>query len=198
MFSPTTFWADVAPNGPVWDALFYGWILYAIQAVLAAPLSLASNGAILSQWAERSSNDPNSPFARLAEQFAQNQSGPIAILLITLGIVILFPVSLIIGSAILHVFALLFGAGKNGYWATMRVVAYALSPTLFSFVPCVSALASIYVMVLIIFGLASVHETTQGKAAAAALTPVGLSICCCCAGLALAAGGVASALGNVH
>lgn len=192
MLRPTAFWAGVRPDGSPVDALLYAWIVYAISAVLSIPLSLATtNTAMWERWAQQAGAQ-QSPLTPYLEQLAHRSTAAV-LLPVAIGVV-LFPLLVVIGAAILHLFALLFGTAKNGYWATFRVVCYALSPSVFDFYGCLFPFVFIYVLALTVFGLGAVQETTQGKAAATVLTPFGLSVCCCCLipVFALGAGGFAA------
>lgn len=195
MFSPVTFWQGVRPAGPAVDALVYAWILYAIAQVLSIPLALLQTSGAMVSWAEQAGQQN----PELRELFSSmGHQGPLLAVGVILGAIVLFPVFLVIGTAILHLLALLFGAGKNGYWATFRVVAYAFSPYVFAFFSCLAPLAAIYVLVLTGMGLVRVQETTQGKAVAVVLTPFGLGCFCCCLSVVLTGVGLASLAPTVH
>lgn len=83
-----------------------------------------------------------------------------------------------IGAAITHVALMVFKGANQQYEATYRVVAYVTGATApFQMIPVVGVLVgAIWAIVVEIIGLAKVHDTTTGKAAAAVLVP-GL-ICC--------------------
>ena len=56
----------------------------------------------------------------------------------------------------------------------------------------------VYALVLLVIGLSEAHGISRGKSATAVLVPFVL-ICCCCAGLAaVAAFGLAGALGRMR
>ncbi len=92
---------------------------------------------------------------------------------------------------------MLFGAAKNGYGATVRALCYAQGPNLFGIIPCFGFLAWIYSLVLAIFGISSLQETSTGKAAGIVLLPIVVLICCCGVLLALFFAGIAAALGGM-
>lgn len=195
MFAPTRFWSKVRPAGPTVDALLYAWILFVVAKVLSIPFAFFQpDTASLEQALQQTAL--NDQLKGLLEQVAHvsvvASLGTIAVT------ALLFPVFLVIAAAILHLFALLFGAAKNGYWATFRVLAYASSPFVFSFYGCLSVLAFLYSVVLTILGLTRVQETSAGKASGAVLTPFVASCFCCCAGVALMAMGVAAAVGGAQ
>jgi hypothetical protein len=116
---------------------------------------------------------------------------------ILIGYIIVYPVMLIVGAAITHLFAMMFGAAKNGFNATARVFAYATAPYLLGWIPCCGGIvAPIYAMVLTIWGLGRAQETTMVRAALAVLAfPV--LLCCCALGIGVIAG-MAGASAGAH
>jgi hypothetical protein len=196
MFSPSTFWPRVRPSGPPVDALLYAWILYGFAKLLSVPFALLQPSAATLEQVLQQPGLQDPQVRALVEQFAH--VGGLASLGVIAASALLFPLFLVIAAAILHLFALLFGAGKNGYWATFRVLAYASSPYVFSFYGCLSFVAFIYAVVLTILGVTRVQETTAGKATATVLTPFAASCFCCCAGIALMGMGLAAAVGRPH
>lgn len=101
-----------------------------------------------------------------------------------------------IGAAIVHLFALMFGAGEKGFEVTFRVMAYASGSTaILNVVPIFGSMAaSIWSIVATIIGLTEAQETTGGRAAAAVLVPIVL--CCCCVIGGAVAFGVAAGLAD--
>lgn len=83
-------------------------------------------------------------------------------------------IGLLIGSGIYHLLVLLFvRPGHAGFEATFRVVCYVAAVQLISWIPIIGwIVAPIYGIVLSIFGIREVHNTTTGKAAAIVLIPV--------------------------
>ncbi len=86
---------------------------------------------------------------------------------------------------------------KNGYFATLRVLAYAAATTILGLIPCVGVLVGLYGLVLVTLGLASVQETSLGRAAAAVLAPLVL-LCCCGIGVAILGAGFVAAMLQSH
>jgi len=177
LFAPESFWRGVRPDGPPVDALLYAWIVFAVGKLLSLPFALVSPGGNWAQEILRQSGEQNPQMTRYLE--AVGQSGPWSAVGGLALSALLFPVGLVIIAAILHLFALLFSAAKNGYWATFRALAYACSPYAFA-ISCLGLVSWIYSVVLTILGLARLQETTHGKAAAATLTPFVLTCCSCC------------------
>src|SRR5277367_2436296 len=119
LFTPQAFWASVKPDGSWTDALIYAWILFTVGVLVSAPLGPLGLGRIgMQSFLNQLEDLP--PGAREAVQtYFAGASG------LQLGCsVFLYPLLLIVSAAILHVFCMLFGASKNGYYATLRVMAY--------------------------------------------------------------------------
>jgi len=189
IFTPQAFWASVKPDGSWTDALLYAWLLFAVGLLVSAPFSGLSK-ANLQQVLDQMGQLP--PEARAAiRNWASGASG------LQLGFsLFLYPLGLIIFAAIQHLFCLLLGAGKNGFYATFRVVAYAAAPNIVGLIPCLGILAGLYGGFLLIIGLAAVQETTVGRATGAVVLP-GLLLCCCVGvGAALFGAAIYAALGH--
>jgi hypothetical protein len=189
LLTPQAFWASVKPNGSWTDALIYGWILSVLGTLIATPFrALDYNRTWLKPALAQLEGLP--PQARAVVRNALASSGGYSFP----WTLILYPLFLLIGVAILHLFCMLFGASKNGYFATLRVVAYAAATSLFVGIPYLGFLAFLYGVVLIILGISSVQETTIGRAAAAVLVPWVLLCCCAAAVFALGASVLVGAL----
>jgi hypothetical protein len=184
MLNPDAFFRRVRPDGPVSDALFFGWISSAIGLGLSLPFQL------LGARGRAVELPPDFEQYRPVLEAFTSTSGMGGSIIAGL---LFYPVAIFIGAAFIHLFCLLLGASKNGYWATFRVLAYAGGPAIFSWVPCVGALAGLYSLVLAVFGIMHVQETSGGRATAAALGPM-ILLCCCC-GLAVA--GIAASLAGL-
>lgn len=99
---------------------------------------------------------------------------------------VLAPVFVLIGlfvwSAIVHLFLMLVGGTRSstaGFEGTVRAISYATTAQVANVVPIAGGLlAMVWGLVLDVIGLAKLHDTTNGKAAAAVLIP--LAICCGC------------------
>ncbi len=97
--------------------------------------------------------------------------------------IILMPIMVVIGlfimGGIYHLLLMIVNGAKNGFEATINVVAYTTAVMVFSVVPfCGGLIAWIYRIILNIMGLAEVHETSTGKASFAVLLPY--LFCCLC------------------
>lgn len=103
--------------------------------------------------------------------------------LINVGVMVTAPLFILIGvfvgAAIYHLFLLLYGGAASGFGATVRVLCYASTVQVLQVLPfCGGLIGAVWGLVLQVIGLAVVHRTTRGKAAAAVLTP--LLLCCLC------------------
>ncbi len=199
IFSPDKFWSSVRPDGRWEDALFYGWLLGTITLLVSLLVKIPLQSMIASQM--RASLDRLSSLQGLppeAKYYVEMLIGLSTGLKVwwTVVQIILWPIGLFIGAALIHVFCILFGCATNGYWATFRAVAYAQAPLVFSVlapVPCFGAVLSlcalVYWIVLQVLGIMRLQDTSAGKATAAVLA-IPVLCCCCCCGLAFLAGGV--------
>ena len=109
--------------------------------------------------------------------FSSGNQGVTGAFLSLIGNIILTPIGvaigLFIGAGIYHLLVLLLVKPSNaGFEATFRVVAYASVIQLVSWIPIVGIVAGIYGIVLSVFGIREVHNTTTGRAAAVVLIPV--------------------------
>jgi hypothetical protein len=171
LFSPQAFWASVKPDGSWTDALIYAWIFFTVGVLLSAPLGPLGLGG----FGMQSLLDQMEDFAPGAREAVHAYLTRASALQLGCSI-FLYPFFAIVGAAILHLFCMLFGASKNGYYATLRVVGYAGATQVFSPIPCIGFLAFLYGLVLVVLGLASVQQTSLIRATAAVLAP--FLLCC--------------------
>lgn len=188
---PEAFWRSVRPDGGLGDGLLFAWICYAVNIVLQIPLNAAMSGFNRPQMEQLRELTER---MELPPEMRQQLESVLSLLLgsggtvgILIGVVILFPLGFIIWTAFIHLFALMFGAAKNGFNATARVIGYAYAPYLFGWVPCLGGLvAPIFSLILTAWGLARVQDSTTGRGAAVVITP--FALCCCCVSLLFAIG----------
>jgi hypothetical protein len=198
MFSPEPFWSTVRPDGPWQDSMYYAWLIIGVGALIQLPLrSLQSTQIklLLERLRDSVTNlppDAQDVINRILENLGASSLASGVLAFITT--LIFYPLGLFIASAILHLFCMLFGSAKNGYWATFRVSAYATSPLVFYGIPCIGFLAWVYSLVLMILGIARVQDSTVGRAVGAVLTPLVLICFCCCGVFGLAAATIAHTL----
>jgi hypothetical protein len=184
IFMPEPFWASVKPDGPAGDAFAYALIIWVAAAVIQFPIQAFQSQRsqrIFEQMAGGQFGNMPAEFQRWFDILARYQMHPFRTAVFYMGAyLVLAPIGLLIGSAIVHLFCMLLGCAKNGYWATFRAFAYASAPAVAVGIPCVGAVAGIYMIVLEIWGLAKIQETTIGKAAGAVLLPIVVVWCCGC------------------
>jgi hypothetical protein len=190
MFRPQEFWPRVRPDANWFDALSFAWILFVVTQVLSLPFG-ALGQKFAGQGMEKFQEalERMGPWAQQLVGYLMESSVSSALMKVIFS-AISYPIFFFVGAAVLHLFCLMLGASKNGFWATARASGYAAAPTLFNFIPCIGVLASIYMIVQLIFGIQSLQETSFGKAAAIVLLP-GILLCCCCGGVAAVAAGMA-------
>jgi len=172
VLSPQAFFPTVRPDVPWTEALYFAWIIHGITVLVGLPFiglglfrpSLPSNfgGGDTAQM----------------ETMMRAMSGGMGIAW-ALGTMLLYPVVVLAIAGIVHLCAMIFGAAKNGYGATVRALCYAQGPALFGIIPCVGFLAWIYSVILDILGISSLQETSTGKAAGIVLLPILVVFCCC-------------------
>ena len=104
-------------------------------------------------------------------------SSTMMIAAMALGMLILFPLILLLSwgfifvvAGIVHIFVLIFG-GKKGYSETFKVMCYSMAPGLFSFIPLVNIAVSIYMVVLEIMGIRERQNLSTGKSVLVILLP---------------------------
>jgi hypothetical protein len=114
-----------------------------------------------------------SAFTRLTSGFAGLIISPI-----------LSMISLVIVAFVIHLFLMMIEAGERGFEATFRVACYATTSMLAVAIPVFGGLAAlVWWVVLMVFGIATVHRTSYEKATLGVVLPF---VLCCgsCCGLA--------------
>jgi hypothetical protein len=188
VLSPGAFFPTVRPDVPWSEALYYAWIIHGITVAVGLPF--VGLGLFRPSLPSNFGGDPQMETAMRA------LSGGVGVGSLV-GSLLLYPLVLLAGAGIVHLVAMLFGAAKNGYGATVRAFCYAAGPNLFGIIPCFGFLAGIYGLVLAIFGISSLQETSTGKAAGIVLLPIALLICCCGLLFSLFFAAIAAALGGM-
>lgn len=112
---------------------------------------------------------------------------------ITAPVWILFSLGIV--TLILHFFLLLYGGASRGLGGTFRTLAYSEVTQLFQLIPLIGGLVGlVWWLVIVIPGLATVHQTSTGKAAAAVLSPIVLFCVCILLIIAVAGLGIFAAV----
>lgn len=150
LFSPVRFFSSMPTAG--------GWlhpILYAVIVGTAGNLA----GYLLSSFFEI-------PFV------SQGKLSRGMVFFMAVIMPVLVWLGTIFGSAILHGSILLFGAKKEPFEATLRIVSYATSPDVFNAIPAIGWLiAALWKVVLIIIGVREVHMVSTARATLVTLFP---------------------------
>jgi hypothetical protein len=113
--------------------------------------------------------------------FSSGNQGVTSAFLSLIGNIILTPIGVaigvFIGAGIYHLLVLLLVRPSNaGFEATFRVVAYTSVIQLVSWIPLVGIIAGLYGVVLSVFGIREVHNTTTGRALAVVLIPIAVVV----------------------
>ena len=170
VLSPQLFFPTVRPDVPWSEALFYAWLIHAFTVAVGLPF--VGLGMFRPSLPSNFGSDPQMETAMRA------LSGGFGVGSLLVSLVV-YPLVVLAVAAILHLVAMLFGAARNGYGATVRALCYSAGPNLLSIVPCFGFLAGLYGLVLAIFGISSLQETSMGKAAGIVLLPFVILVCCC-------------------
>jgi len=108
------------------------------------------------------------PFGILRNAFVP----PIAAMIAFISVIIGSILFLLIGSAILHLFALLLGAKKKYSDTVPAMVAFMMPNLLLGWIPLVNIWTSIYTFLIIVYVLARKQELTMAKATIAIAVPI--------------------------
>lgn len=156
LFRPVGFFRSIPRQGNLLNPVVFAVICAAIAALLSGLI-----GILLA-------------IAGVGEQGVGGAIGSFFLVLILTPI--LTPIGLFIGTAISHLFVLIFVRPVNaGFWATFRVVSYVSATSLIGWFPIIGGLvAGIWGIVLSIFGIREIHNTTTGRAALVVLIPVAI------------------------
>jgi len=164
-FRPTEFFESVGNSQDLTPALLFGVLVGWISVVVGAAWSLVFQAPLV-------------PIMR-QEEIAGLLAGGVANL-VCAGLFgwLLVLLGILISGVIVHLFLMLFGGANQGLTMTLRVISYAYAPQIFAVVPFVGwCIASIWMLVLKIIGLAAAHRTDTWRAALAILAPVILCVC---------------------
>jgi hypothetical protein len=181
MFDPDAFWRRLDPSARPSEALFYGWTLAGVAAVVAAPFQALQLGAQGMQMRRLFTDESDVP--RQVREILEVIFQPSGVLALSLGFailsVVLYPLFVVIVAGVIHLLCMLFDCARYGFGATLRTVAYASAPSVLHGIPCLGIAAFVYAIVLLIWGVTRVQETSGGRAAGAVLT-LPVLLCCGC------------------
>ncbi|UCF20160.1 MAG: YIP1 family protein [Gemmatimonadota bacterium] len=161
VFRPVPFFRQLPPRAGLGPALGYAALLSAVALLFSLYWGLVE-GALSGGQAEE-------PLILLI--------GGLVMALFSLAVML--PVSLgllFLAAGVLHVSLMIVGAGRRGFEATFRALAYSAGPAAFAILPFFGSLLSlVWGTVLIYIAVREVQRTTSGRAALGFLLPfVGL------------------------
>jgi ribosomal protein L32/ribosomal protein L37E len=160
LLSPTVFFKRMPVNKGLSNPLFYGVIISFFATSVGLIAQYAFSGFIGS-------------FSQVEGMQGVSFFQTAFFLIYVLLLPIIIAVGLFILSAIFHICLLIVGAGKQGFEATFRVVAYASSTQAFALVPFLGGfIILIYNLALWTIGFRESQRTTTGRAFIAVLLPV--------------------------
>lgn len=184
--APTAFFATMRLTGGLGTPLVFA-LLCAIPACIMGEFYSV---VIITQLATLF-DDPQLQKA-MAEATAQ-RAGFMHIVNVLVNIVAVVP-GLFICAGIMHLFLMMFGAAKNGFEATFRVVAYYFGAIyMLLLIPVCGLLANmVYGILLPIIGYKEAHETDTWRVVCAFFLPTLLILCCVSVAIMLVIGGAAA------
>lgn len=98
----------------------------------------------------------------------------VAILILAFPLLLLFSWGMLyVNAGIIHLFVLLF-RGKEGYAETFKVVAYSISPSVFSMIPFVNWFTWIYTVILQVIGIKVRQKLGWAKSIATIIIPLAI------------------------
>jgi hypothetical protein len=164
LFAPTAFFRKMPVSSGLTPPLFYGVILGFVGGLIAILLQFGLFGSMGSFPEMEGMEGMGGGFQLFQTTF---------IIIYAIFLPILIAIGLFIMTAIFHLCLLIVGAGKRGFEATFRVVAYSSSTQVFAILPVVGGIIiTIYNLVLWTIGFRESHRTTTGRALIAVLLPM--------------------------
>jgi len=198
VFEPTAFFTGAGPSRGIADPLLFAWLTAVLGSLPELALRLlVRGGGMQEQFVQTLLSSPtlDEPARTFITSLVEHGTSAAGMVGTTAGWWVTFPVVFFVSAGILHVCALVCGAGKQGFEATVRALGYGWAPLLLTVVPCLPAL---YATVLWGLGLQHLQRTTPGRATMALLLPgLLLSLCCCGLSLLVMAAGM-SAVGGIR
>ena len=172
LFSPATGFAQMRQVGGWSDPVLYAVILGTLGTFFMLLWQTLMRSMMASLFSEG-----------IAEIALLNLLG--IIWLITAPALVLMGVG--VAAAIFHVLLLLLGGTAQPYETSFRIVAYAISASVFNLLPfCGAVMASLWQLALLIIGFREAHQISGGRSVAVVLTPFLFLCACALAGAMLA------------
>jgi len=188
ILKPDTFFRGLPAEGSVKEAMLFAWFMSALAAGPNLLMQRLNFGSLAQSMSTLNRGHPPSWMHALSPwAFAA---------VLALVPVLLYPLMFFISAGLTHLGCIIWGAGGKGFNATARVSGYSAGPALLAWLPVMGGLLAMYVIVLQVFGIARVHETSIGKAIGGVLTiPLVLG---CCIGVGLVAAIMAAVGAAAH
>lgn len=170
LVEPARFFAGL--GGPRPDRVKGPLIFAIICALISSPFAF-----FLQRYDPLGSRQPDMA-SGFSSMFQDNPAAAIALAVLLVALLPLFVVvGVYVGAAVQHFFVFLFVRERRGFWGTFPVVAYGgAAISLFSWMPILGYLASIYGIYVTTMGLREMHGTGTTRALLAALFPTLLSL----------------------
>jgi hypothetical protein len=160
LFSPTAFFRGMPVNKGFASPLFYGVIITFLGTTIGLLEQYAFSGFIGS-------------LSQVEGAAGVNFFQTAFFLIYAFVLPPLIAIGFFIASSIFHICLMVVGAGKRGFEATFRVVAYASSSQVFALIPFLGGfIITIYNLFLWTIGFRESHRTTTGKALVAVVLPM--------------------------
>ena len=162
LFSPGNLFSTMTHKGGIGEPLAFGLLLGSLGIMFGVFWQFLMMGdRLVSSW-------PN----------VMGQFGPGLIFFILMVLTPLYVlISLFVISGILHLCLLIVGAGRNGFEATFRIIAFSQSVNLLGLVPFVGGVIGwCWQIIVQVIGLREMHETTYLRTIFAMLLPVVLFV----------------------
>jgi hypothetical protein len=177
---PRKYIASIGPQGAVMPAFLYGWLMATVVGVLGVPynaFSFWSQGAQMKQaFSSLGSSAASMQF--VADLYAWLAEHPFAAAGgVAVYAVVVYPIGFLISVGLTHVGLLAVGGRNHPIAATMRVVGYSQAPNLLLAIPVVGGFAAIYTLVIFIWALREVQQTSTVRASVAVLWPTVVLVC---------------------
>ena len=165
LVEPARFFAGL--GGPRPDRVKGPLIFAIICALISSPFAF-----FLQRYDPLAPRQPDM-VSGFSSMFRDNPAAAIALAVLLVALLPLFvALGVYIGAAVQHFFVFLFVRERRGYWGTFPVVAYGgAAISLFSWMPILGYLASLYGIYITTVGLKEMHGTTTTRALLAALVP---------------------------
>ncbi len=185
VLKPGQYVSGITPDGSWRDAFFFGWLVSAFVGVVTIPyntFNFWSQGAQMKQsLAPLGNGEGIRSIVNLYEWLGAHPL--VAAVAMSLYTVAVYPPMFFLNSGAQHLGLALAGVtDRKPFNATMRASAYGHAVNVLLAIPVIGGIAGIYSLVLQVWALRSVHNTTTLKAVVASLW---LSIVLgCCGGVA--------------